>query len=107
MPTLIQIWRSALGDPHCVDGARTALALFKSYCAEQLPRVPGMATGDRLAIRIHAGRSVEEAAAREYLYRWNLAIKAPDQCIPAGDNYRDRNPRACLSVFGAPHAIGL
>jgi len=45
--------------------------------------------------------SQEEAAAREYLYRWHLAILAPDQCI----GHSVRNP--CVSIFGTPHTIGM
>lgn len=101
MSSLINAWRTALTDPHTAAGATQALSLFKSYCAGQLPRVPGMATGDRLAVRIHAGKTVEEAAAREYLYRWQLAIKAGDQLSdrPAWND--------AVSCFGTPHAIGL
>jgi hypothetical protein len=81
--------------------AECAAALFTSYCAARMSRVPGMDTVIRLAWRIECGRSVEEAAAHEYLYRWNLAIKTPDQVIGAGT----RNNAS--SVFGAPHPIGL
>jgi hypothetical protein len=74
------------------------------------PRVPGMDTVIRLAWRIKHGNSVEEAAAHEYLYRWKLAIKAPDQCGATGKRSydpRDRMPRSCVSVFGVPHPIGM
>jgi hypothetical protein len=91
--------------------ARQAFGIYRSYCGGNVPpRVPGMDTYDRLAYRISLGRTIEEAAAREYLYRWSLAIKAPDQCGATGrKSYesRDRNPRACVSVFGTPHTIGL
>lgn len=101
MSSLINAWRTALADPHTVKQAKSALTLFKSYCSSTLPRVPGMATGDRLAVRIHAGKTVEEVAAREYLYRWQLAIKAGDQLSdrPAWND--------AVSCFGTPHAIGL
>ena len=52
-----------------------------------LESAPGMATVFRLAFRIYYGRIVEEAAGREYLYRWRLALQSP--------------------VFGIPHPIGL
>ena len=64
-----------------------AKALLDSWCLEPLPRVPGMDTVLRLAVRIDCGRTVEEAAAKEYVYRWKLAT----------DRWR---------VFGAPHALG-
>jgi len=53
--------------------AEEAFALFKSYC-DEAPRVPGMDTVLRLAVRIDNGRTVEGAAAREYVYRWHLAF---------------------------------
>ena len=62
-------------------------ALFRSWVDPGLGRVPGCDTVVRLAHRISCGRSVEEAATREYLYRWSLALKS--------------------RVFGAPHVIGL
>lgn len=84
------------------EAAREAFALFDSYCASGMRRrVPGMGTTERLAIRLYAGKTIEEAAAKEYLYRWYLAIKAPDQCIDTCV----RN--ACCSVFGTPHTIGM
>jgi hypothetical protein len=85
---------------HGVD-AEKAFALYKAHCNGNVPpRVPGIDTVSRLAVRIHAGRTIEEAAAREYLYRWELAIKPFDQC--GGDS---RNP-AC-SIFGTPHTLGM
>lgn len=83
-------------------GAEAAFNLFDSYCADGYRRrVPGMGTTERLAVRLYCGRTVEEAAAREYLYRWNLAVKTFDQC----DSDSVRNP-AC-SIFGTPHTIGM
>lgn len=61
--------------------------LFSQYCGEPICSVPGMATDARLAVRLGAGRTVEEAAAREYLYRWGLALQSP--------------------IFGVPHALGM
>lgn len=82
--------------------AREAFALYRAYCGGTVPhRVPGMDTVFRLAHRIACGMTTEQAAAREYLYRWQLAIKAPDQCIGA----MTRNP--CVSIFGTPHTIGM
>lgn len=90
-------WRT-----HKADAAR-AFDLFDSYCGPNTRRrrVPGMGTTERLALRIYYGKTVEQAAASEYVYRWSLAIKAPDQCIGAAT----RNP--CTTVFGAPHTIGM
>lgn len=88
--------------------AAQAYRLFVDHCGGIAPpRVPGMGTAIRLAWRIECGRTIEQAAAREYVYRWHLAVKAPDQCLPVSDRPRDRMPNACVSVFGAPHTIGL
>lgn len=92
------------------DEAEEAYKLFCDYCGgTPPPRVPGMDTRCRLAHRIAwRGLSIVEAAAREYVYRWGLAIKAPDQCGATGRiDQRDRRPQACVSIFGAPHTIGL
>jgi hypothetical protein len=67
--------------------AQEAYELFATYCAGPMPRVPGMATTLRLAVRIQQGRTIGEAAAREYLYRWHLALD--------------------WDGFGVPHPIGL
>jgi hypothetical protein len=67
--------------------AEAAYDAFIRLCGHEMPRVPGMDTVLRLAVRINAGRSVSEAAATEYVYRWNLALQSP--------------------VFGVPHALGL
>lgn len=80
--TLNEAW------PAHADAAREAYALFVGHCGENRPiRVPGMDTVYRLAIRIHCGRTVEEAAAREYVCRWSLALRSP--------------------VFGVPHTLGF
>lgn len=82
--------------------AESAFALYVDHCEGLAPpRVPGMSTVVRLAARIAMGRTIEEAAAREYVYRWNLAILPPDQCI----GHSVLNP--CCSIFGTPHAFGL
>lgn len=88
---------------HKAEAAK-AFDLFSSYCSDGMRRrVPGMGTTERLAVRLYAGKSIEEAAAREYLYRWHLAIKAPDQSMLPHNS--TRNP--VVSVFGTPHTIGM
>lgn len=67
------------------DEADQAFMLLRSWTLP-IPRVPGCDTLYRLAVRIGLGRSIEEAAAREYIYRWNLALQS--------------------RVFGAPHLLG-
>jgi hypothetical protein len=74
---------------------------YKTWWSGPVPRGPGMDTITRLALRLYYGRTPAEALAREYLYRWGLAIKPADQCIGAAT----RNP--CVSIFGAPHTIGM
>lgn len=101
-PTLTETLRKAW-PLHKADADR-AFNLFSSWCdAGRRTRIPGMGTTERLAVRLYLGKSVEEAAAREYVYRWELAIKAPDQCMLPHNS--TRNP--VCSVFGTPHAIGL
>lgn len=69
------------------DEATQAFIALRKMTTKRLPRVPGMDTLIRLAWRIECGRSAQEAAAREYMYRWSLALKSP--------------------IFGVPHALGL
>lgn len=68
--------------------ARSAYEVFVSYCDGVAPiRVPGMDTLYRLALRLYYGRTIENAAAREYCYRWHLALRS--------------------RVFGVPHTLGM
>ena len=84
--------------------AHTAFDLYIAHCEHNPPaRVPGCDTVARLAHRISCGRTIEEAAAREYLYRWRLAILAPDQCMLPHNSTMD----PCVSIFGTPHTIGM
>lgn len=100
--TNIQMLREAW--PAQKDNAALAFDLFDSWCSSGMRRrVPGMGTTERLAIRLHFGKSIEQAAAAEYVYRWHLAIKAPDQCMMPYNSTRD----PVCSIFGTPHTIGL
>lgn len=83
--------------------AEQALALFRSFCELPLGRVPGVDTVIRLAWRLEHGRTIEQAAAREYLYRWELAIKTPDQCMLPHNSC----VHPTVSIFGAPATIGM
>jgi hypothetical protein len=70
------------------NDAVLAYRLLVDHCEGVAPiRVPGMDTLYRLALRRFYGRTVEEAAAREYVYRWFLALRSP--------------------VFGVPHTLGM
>jgi len=82
------------------EEAQRAYEIFLSYYLNA-PRVPGCSTVIRLAWRIKHGATIEESAAREYVYRWELAVKPGDQCLTT----TVRNP--CVSVFGTPHTIGM
>lgn len=83
--SLVVIARRAMA-AHQFDALR-AYDEFVDMCGGRAPpRVPGMDTVIRLAIRIECGRSIEEAAGREYFYRWNLALKS--------------------RTFGVPHTLG-
>ncbi len=77
--------------------ARQAYSTFVDYCGRIICRVPGMDTIIRLAWRIECGRTIEEAAAREYLYRWHLALGRPFE-----DDMRCEPWR----IFDAPHLLG-
>ncbi len=80
------------------DSAVVALEIVAGY-APNLPRVPGVSTVLRLAHRLNCGRTVESAAAAEYLYRWNLALDA------LNPSARGRpNP---FAAHYAPHTLGL
>jgi hypothetical protein len=83
--------------------AEQALAEFRDMCDIPVPRVPGMDTIIRLAWRIECGRTPTEAAAREYLYRVNLALTQSfsDPTTECGS----RNP--LVSINGTPCLLGL
>lgn len=69
------------------DEAKETYRVFVEYCGGTAPcRVPGMDTVLRLAVRHACGKNTEQAAAREYLYRWHLALNSP--------------------IFGVPHLLG-
>lgn len=102
-PTVLQMARAAWADPEIRVGAETALRLFASYCLQPMHRIPGCDTAIRLAIRIHQGKSVEEAAAREYSYRWHLFLDA-------WINHTQTRSRSSFEhgpmIWQAPHLLG-
>lgn len=83
--SLVQQWRRAIVQ-HRIS-ACAAYDTLKAFYAWPIGAVPGMDTCSRLAIRIDCGKTVEQAAASEYLYRWHLALRSP--------------------VFGVPHTLGV
>ena len=86
--SIIKIVREALKSEGGLARAYEAEDMLSSWCDAQLPRVPGMDTVLRLVVRLANGRTVEEAAGREYAYRWNLALVSP-------------------RLFGVPHTLGM
>ena len=100
--TIVQILRES-AESHG-DDANAAYELFSSF-VDTLPRVPGMATVDRLLVRCACGRSIEEAAAKEYLYRWNLALSSHGNW-QVSRNTGGRS-RWNSGAFGVPHSLGL
>jgi len=93
-PRLQRAWLAHRGE------AMDALGMFQGY-APNRPRVPGMDTAVRLAVRIESGRTVEQAAAREYVYRWSLALDALE-CSARGNGRA--NP---FAAHYAPHLLGM
>ena len=67
--------------------ARAAYPRFRAMLAWPLPARPGMDTHASLALRMFYGKTADEAVAREYLYRWGLALSSP--------------------IFGVPHTLGM
>jgi hypothetical protein len=95
---MIRDWQAAM--PLYGEIAQSAFKELREWCDLWPGRVPGMDTVSRLALRIYYGKTVEQAIASEYLYRWNLAVKPFDQCEGGA-----RNP--AVSVFGVPHTLGM
>lgn len=105
--SLIQDWRAALQNPAAVEGARAALEMLKGWHESTVYRLPGCGTLDRLALRIHRGATVEEAAAREYVYRWTLPLL---QWVNHAETDKPRSRHSVRCVTGAwsvPHLIGM
>lgn len=67
--------------------ALEARKLLASWWRGPITQRIGMDSATALAHRIYHGKTIEEAAAREYLYRWSIALQSP--------------------TFGVPHCLGL
>lgn len=102
--TVTQLAREALKHESNREGAHKALVLFRSYCAQPMPRIPGMDTWIRLAIRIHCGKTPEQAAAGEYAYRWLLFLRYWHSHTRHRARSRFIHDRM---VNPAPHQLGL
>lgn len=99
--SLLEDWRAALRNPDAVDGARKAFALLSGWI-DTIHKLPGMGTQDRLCMRIHGGMTTEQAAAREYAYRWHLPL---NQWVNHVES-RSRS-RPVTGAWPVPHLIGL
>ena len=78
-----------------------AYQAFRDLCDFEPPRVPGMETPVRMAVRLDNGHTVETAAAREFAYRWGLAL---DAFASHARNGGRPNPFAALY---APSLLGM
>lgn len=79
-PVSHAILRQALAENR--TNADRAMELLETWFDEPVERVPGMPTLLRLAFRLSLGRTVEQAAAREYVYRWHLALQGRAWQVP-------------------------
>lgn len=96
LPTLLR-WITEVY-PDRVAAARDA---FRQMAAP-LPHTGGGDTGSRLAHRLAMGATPDQAAAREYLYRWCLALDSHANAVRPGPAFRWTG-----GAFGVPHALGL
>ena len=103
-PTILGMARTAFTEPGVDAAATTSLELVRGYCTGPLARIPGCDTLIRLGIRIHLGMTVEQAAAREYAYRWHLFLDA-------WVNHTETRSRSRFAhgplIYLAPHPLGL
>ena len=100
--TLYEEIKAALADQEISTAAIAARDLVAAYLGREPDRLPGMDTATRCAHRIYHGMTVEQAAAREYSYRWHLPL---NQWI----NHAESKSRS-MPITGAwrpPHLIGM
>lgn len=97
---LVETIRAAHACPDTMAKAQEALTMVQQWCAT--PRMPGADTITRLAYRIHLGMTVQEAAAREYCYRWHLPL---NQWV----NHAQARSKArrITGAWPVPHLIGM
>lgn len=105
--SLIHDIRAAVANPAAVEGARAALEMVKGWCDAPVYRLPGCGTLERLALRIHRGATVEEAAAKEYLYRWGLPLNQWVNFAQTDKRGSRHSGRCHTGAWPVPHAISL
>jgi hypothetical protein len=101
--TVIAMARAAMAMPGIPELAQDALRMFRHYCEQPMPRIPGCDTKLRLAIRIHLGMSVECAVGREYRYRWHLFLGTWINHIEAKSSSQFIRKSMC---YPAPRLLG-
>jgi hypothetical protein len=105
--SLVHDIRAACANPAAVDGARQAFAMVQDWSAAPVYRLPGCGTLERLALRIHRGATIEQAAAKEYAHRWHLPL---NQWVNFAQTDRARcrhSGRQHCGAWPVPHAIGM
>ncbi|WP_156799798.1 hypothetical protein [Novosphingobium resinovorum] len=104
--TLIESIRAATRDPATVERATSALELVRQYIGT-VHRLPGCDTMARLCVRIYDGMTEEEAAAREYAYRWHLCLNQWVNFAQTDRPGSRNSSRCCTGAWPVPHAIGM
>lgn len=99
--SLVSQIRAAWTDPDIRAKSIEADVAFRELCTEDMARIPGCDTVLRMSVRILHGQSAEQAAAREYAYRWHIFA---DRWV----NHAESHSRGRLvpSIWTAPHLIG-
>lgn len=102
-PTLVQLVRAAWANPAHREIAAAAFDLLIEWAPNLAgrSRVPGMDTELRLAVRAARGLAADQAAGREYLYRWQLFLAAMINYLESRSTARG------YSIWPAPHLLGM
>lgn len=82
-----------------------AYEMFKAW-APRTARIPGCDTAWRCAYRIYNGATVEQSAAREYLYRWNLTILSMGNATAPEPRLGIKGRPSPFVDHYAPHILG-
>jgi hypothetical protein len=107
--TLIDALRYAYEDHD--SAIREAAALYLAMRPHPMPYVHGSGVSTRMAHRLICGYTIEQAAAREYVYRWSLTLDAWANTVSA--EIRDirfdgrSRQRWTGGAFGVMHTLGM